>query len=387
MARGAQPIRLPQKLRWYHVVLPLLAIVLPLALLRLGQQPAAIRLEGEQWVADKGEYAGATACRDCHGAIVDQQLASSHAQTIRDLARESPRAPVDSNQPVTDPLTGARYSVRKTSGGAEIAVDVGGTTAAQKLQYEFGSGTHAYGYLFRGADQTWVDARLNYYQKVHSWGFTSTQDKPERHLLSQPLGRPQQPAAVARCFSCHSTVVRADGLEASSPDGAGLRVRPDRSTLNITCEACHGPRAQHARERRSAASASEPSHMSADQINVLCGRCHGLSNIDQAHPVIARFQPWGLARSRCFLASGGKLSCLSCHDPHTNARRDAAFYEAKCLSCHTQSQTSAEKVTTCPVNQKTGCVSCHMPSDSKSMKHVTFVDHRIRVVTQQQGAR
>lgn len=373
-------IRLPARFRWYHVVLPLLVLLLPLALLQLGQTSTPIRLDGAQWMRDTGEYAGAESCRKCHAALVEQQLASSHAQTVRDLSREPARAAIDTGQSVSDPLTGARYFVRRAAGGPELAVEVGGSTVAQKLGYEFGSGTHAFGYLSRSDDGTWIDARLNYFQKIHAWGFTSTQEKPERHLLTQPLGRPQKPAAVARCLSCHSTQLQADGVEQSPPDGSGLRVRPDRSVLNITCEACHGPRAKHVRDWQSGGASPGTAPPSADQMNEMCGRCHGLSNIDQAHPVIARFQPWGLSQSRCFRASAGKLSCASCHDPHANAQRDAAFYEAKCLSCHTRQPQAQTLVTTCPVNPRAGCVGCHMPKDSKSMPHVTFVDHRIRVV-------
>ncbi len=383
-------VRFARRFRWYHFLIPAGVLLLPVLLFFLlqgGSTPPAVRFEGGRWVRDDGEYAGVEACRECHASIVEQQLASSHAQTIRPLDREAPRAPLQPEQPVIDPLTGARYSVRPAGAGAEIAVVLGSESVSQKLDYEFGSGVHAYGYLSRGSDGTWIDARLNYYDKIRGWDFTSTQEDAEPHLVRQPLGRPQKPADVVRCFACHSTVVRADGLERSPEDGSGLRVRPDKSLLNVTCESCHGPRARHVRERREGQPVVTPAARSADQLNEVCGRCHGLSNIDQAHPVIARFQPWGLAQSRCFRASSGKLSCTSCHDPHSNARRDAAFYDAKCLGCHSRAQDPRPNLTTCPVNTRSGCVGCHMPSDSKSMPHVTFVDHRIRVVRKSEADR
>lgn len=377
---AVDPVVRPRpRLRWYTVLLPLLVVALPVLLLRLLDTPPAIKLEANQWVKDEGQYAGAEACRECHATIVDQQLASSHANTVRSLAHEKSRAPFEGDLTVPDPYTGVQYSVRKKGSDAEIVLTSGNQTASQKLDYEFGSGIHAFGYLGKLDDLEWLDARLNYYTEVKKWDFTSSQDKPNQSLITQPLGRVQKADAATRCFACHSTVVRAHGLEKAA-DGSQLRVRPDKSVLNVTCEGCHGPYGKHVQARK-AGQQDPPAHTwSGDEMNQVCGRCHGLTDIDAAHPVIARFQPWGLGESKCFRASAGKLTCSSCHDPHADAQRDEAFYVQKCLSCHTPKPDSHEKVVACPVNKTTGCVGCHMPRDSKSMLHTTFTDHRIRVL-------
>jgi len=380
MAQVVRPQRAPlyQRVRWYHLVVPLALAFLPAVLWNLAEQPRAVRLEGERWVPDTGRYAGAEACRPCHGAIVEAQLAGSHARTLRDLSREKPRGDFQQPKDVVDPFTGARYRVRKQGGSHEITINSRGMEANQKIHYEFGSGVHAFGYLGKIDEKTWLDARLNYYPKV-GWDFTSGQDQPHTYLLEQPLGKPLNGDAVLRCFSCHSTVVRADGVGKSPPDGSGLRVRPDKSVLGITCESCHGPQAEHARNPRPKALGGLGEDWSARNMNRICGRCHGISNISPSHPVIARFQPWGLEQSRCFQESDGKLSCTSCHDPHHDARRDEAFYVARCQSCHTGSAGATAK-TVCKINRRTGCVTCHMPRDTRSMLHVSLTDHRIRVV-------
>lgn len=366
-------------MRWYYLVIPLLGILLPVLLSRLAEPSYAVRREVGEWVRDPGDYAGAEACRGCHSAIVEQQLASNHARTVRDLSHQSPLAPFGTGQAVTDPLTGARYTMEKSrTGRPQLTLTVGDQRAEQELAYEFGSGAHAHGYLARIDRGQWVDTRLNYYTGIGAWDFTSSQDKPNAYLTTQPLGRPQTEAQATECFICHSTVVRVQG-KGTVPDGIQTRLRPDRSVIGVTCESCHGPRGQHVRERRSGQAVATPPSLSADEINRMCGRCHGLSNVNPAHPVIARFQPWGLDLSRCFRASSGRLSCLTCHDPHTNAEHSPAFYEAKCLSCHSGSSEAAKTV--CPVNRKNGCVRCHMPADSKSMLHMSLTDHRIRIVT------
>jgi hypothetical protein len=342
----------------------------------LAQPPPAVHLVNGEWVVDRGEYVGVDACRDCHAGIVEQQLASSHANTIRSLRREKPRARFDTGQSVTDPLTGTAYAMTAAGGVPTLELTQGNLKATQRLEYEFGSGAHAHGYLLRDGGQ-WIDARLNYHEKIGGWDFASGQEKAQGYLTKNPMGRPQGAADIAKCFMCHSTVLRAEGAGKEPRDGSQLRVRPERSVLNVTCEGCHGPMGQHVRDRRAGKAVELKAGWTADETNQRCGRCHGINNVNPAHPVIARFQPWGLSQSECFLRSQGRLSCSTCHDPHENVRKDVVFYEKKCLSCHTP-QTAGQQP--CPVNPRQGCVGCHMPADSQSMLHITFTDHRIRVI-------
>lgn len=362
----------------FRYILPPAGLILLLAWVWiLIHQPVTVQLVEGQVVRDPGRYAGADSCRSCHAEVVHQQSASNHAQTIRDLRREKPRAPFTTGQEVLDPLTGVRYSARQQGQEYHLAVESGTLKASQRLDWEFGAGFHAQGYLMRMEDGTWIDARLNYYGQLARWDFTSSQDKPQKYLLDQPLGKPRTPDEALGCFACHGTVIKAD-----PPSGktAAWTVRPERSVLNVTCESCHGPRAEHVKLARSGRLKGPEQTWTADEMNRVCGRCHGLTGIEAAHPVIARFQPWGLSKSRCFQASSGRLSCATCHDSHGNAERKSAFYEAKCLGCHTAPAQQA-----CPVNKTSGCVGCHMPADSKSFRNVTFTDHRIRVLAGQQG--
>jgi hypothetical protein len=266
-----------------------------------------------------------------------------------------------------------------------LKVSQGQLRASEPMAYEFGSRNLATGYLIRLGDHDWVDARLNYYSKLGLWDFTSSQDKPNAYLQQQPLGRPSGSREASRCFACHTTLLRAHGVGKQPLDGSQLKLRPEKSILGITCEACHGPRAEHATLRKSGMPVDRPGKMSADEINVLCGRCHGLDNISPSHPIIERFQPLRLSQSRCFRAASGRLSCNTCHDPHADAVREPAYYEAICKSCHGGPQSSSPP-TLCPVNSKDRCVSCHMPAEPGAMKHIVFVDHRIRLPEKRQVA-
>ncbi|MFN3648494.1 MAG: multiheme c-type cytochrome [Armatimonadota bacterium] len=368
------------------------AIVLLLALLAAAYRfvewsppPPAVRRAATGWEPVHGRFAGSESCRECHQEIYDRQAESAHALTLRSLKATEPRSPVGNGQGVVDPDTGARYEMVRDGSRCAISVQRAGAEARQPLDFEFGSGRRAFAYLGKTGDHEYLDARLNYYRKIGRWDFTSGQEKPLPTLLEQPLGRPLGPADTALCFSCHTTVLRATGVEQAGTPSSQVRLDLARSELGIRCERCHGPRQEHVRLFRAGAVPARPEKRSAVQINELCGECHTAPDVGPGHEGMARFQPLGLARSECFKQSAGRLSCLSCHDPHSNAREDEAYYVSRCLSCHTPTAPASKPRGStgkpCPVNPKEACVSCHMPRDSSSMLHITFTDHWIRVPT------
>jgi hypothetical protein len=78
---------------------------------------------------------------------------------------------------------------------------------------------------------------------------------------------------------------------------------------------------------------------------------------------------------------------VACHDPHVPLVREAASYDARCLSCHVPAASGAAPAKptndrpgrACPVARES-CVTCHMPKYEAPGMHHEFTDHRIRIV-------
>ena len=76
----------------------------------------------------------------------------------------------------------------------------------------------------------------------------------------------------------------------------------------------------------------------------LCGQCHRMpesiapDRLKRYPNSVVRFQPVGLLQSRCYLDSGGTLSCTSCHDPHEPVHgRPDGWQIDSCRDCHSGS--------------------------------------------------
>jgi hypothetical protein len=136
----------------------------------------------------------------------------------------------------------------------------------------------------------------------------------------------------------------------------------------------------------------------AERVTALCAGCHSPKGaaVDHDDPKAIRFQGTTLTWSRCYTESRGSLTCTTCHDPHRDAETSHAYYEAKCLSCHSPTAPSPAPTEVddgtrpiappesmprvpCPVSPSGGCVDCHMPTRGGIIPHTSFTDHEIRV--------
>jgi Tfp pilus assembly protein PilF len=81
--------------------------------------------------------------------------------------------------------------------------------------------------------------------------------------------------------------------------------------------------------------------------------------------------------SKCYLGSGGKLGCTTCHDPHEKASVETRTerYRAACLKCH---NCTSPVATRAALGAPDNCTACHMPRfTAKDIAHAATTDHRI----------
>jgi tetratricopeptide (TPR) repeat protein len=87
-----------------------------------------------------------------------------------------------------------------------------------------------------------------------------------------------------------------------------------------------------------------------------------------------------MQQSRCFKASGGKMGCISCHDPHVMPAEDerVRWYRQGCLNCHEETSCHLSVAQRRKQNAADSCIDCHMPrNDSSNIAHASITDHRV----------
>ncbi len=236
----------------------------------------------------------------------------------------------------------------------------------QKAQWAFGAGDKAVTFVDQTGEDTIAEHGLSYYTATKSMGITpghsDTTDIVYRTFDS--LG------TALRCFRCHST-----GPVTLAAD---YKVAP--SELGVRCESCHGPGSAHIKQPGAPGTIQNPKRLTATELNRLCGACHRQASdldheTDWTNAWNVRHQPSYLHRAACFRNSNGRLSCLTCHDPHGPLNKTASSYDARCVSCHKSVIHKAAVASR-------SCVNCHMPQVRTSAT-LEFTNHWIGIYAQQ----
>jgi hypothetical protein len=346
--------------------------------------------DGGRFVGDP--YVGFQVCAECHPGEAALHSRSGHAQTLRPASRRGLSRRLDGTSAADPEAPGVHWSYRFRDGHLFI-----GRRTSEKIEeciaeYAFGSGHHATTFVsvIDAAIPAILEHRLTYFTREGALGLTPGHDaKPPPPGLT-PYGGVPPPPDTLKCFACHATQLSAHGDQ-----------RIDEGTMipNVSCERCHGPGRAHVAAARRNAPESElslsfgPDRWTAAELLRFCGECHRHpagprpDQIREGDPTLARFQPIGLALSKCYRESGGKLSCVTCHDPHARASSNRARYDAICLNCHGGLNAATEPATpprepaaVCPASPRARCVECHMPRVGvDGGQHVLLSDHWIRV--------
>jgi Flp pilus assembly protein TadD len=306
--------------------------------------------------------------------------------------------------------TGLRYRMFRRDGkffmrqsiadghGKDSAVD------ERELLWVVGSAHHSRAYLV-SVDGKLFQAPACWYTKDAVWdlcpGYESNND-----YFSREIGR--------TCVFCHNARMTL------LPGARNAYVTP--IPHGIDCERCHGPGENHVAKwarGETPTGAGDPAivnprRLSAELRMQICFQCHlgdskatervarketTLEDWRPGRPITEAMLPYrfsettphdyGLSAqadrlllSRCFRESGGRLECVTCHNPHVTvyrADRPADFFTAKCAGCHAgeacKAPPSARRATSPPDD----CVACHMrKAEPDDHRYAVFTDHWIR---------
>lgn len=260
----------------------------------------------------------------------------------------------------------------------------------RKVDWIIGSGNHARTYVYQVPSGELYQLPLGWYTATREWRMSPGFDRTDHEGVTRRVRH--------ECMFCHNAYPalaeeklvhwRSQSFPAQLPEGIG-------------CQRCHGPGAKHV-ETRTRDTIVNPARIGTKLRNDICYECHmqptvimpGLRKFgrdiysyrpgqpladyavrvdvdEEQQPRGERFEinhhPYRLEQSRCFTESEGRLSCLTCHDPHRKVT-DPAHFRKACMSCHATPHRATED-----------CVACHMPKRRpQDVVHTVMTDHLIR---------
>ena len=315
-------------------------------------------------------FVGNDACAPCHPSEFDRHRHGRHAQTLRMASRQSlgPLSPPIGKIPGTDFVLAERDA-------AFVIAAPDQSDSVAPLKYALGSGKTGMTYVFPVENEKLVEAHMSYFPPKKKWYITPGQER----IPADVIGSVHPKADGQKCLLCHAVTLPPESLTV------------EKRFFGVGCESCHGSGGTHVAAMhagtKGAIGMEKMGRWPATRLNALCGKCHGtLADAQAAHKLDAtnRLQAYGLMQSQCYQQSHDTLSCVTCHEPHTDVVTRPKTYEAVCLTCHSASGSHpapAAEGKPCPINPKEGCIGCHMPL-RQAIPHTqlpTFMaDHYIR---------
>jgi hypothetical protein len=357
----------------------------------------------------QAEYVGAEVCANCHRPIYDSFKKTDMGRSMSMVSGELPSVPAGHTITVWNERLKRYFDVRSTPTGvyqSEYQKAPDGSEIfrnMQKLAYAIGSGRNGTSYLVT-RDGYLYEAPLSFYAKTSSWELS-----PGFEIADLAFNRPALPG----CLTCHS------GLARPTAPGLGSYANPPFKELAIGCENCHGPGSLHVAQHSGqiTARANTPSIVNPGRLDPwladnICMSCHqglalrvlqpGKSYADYRpgtpldnvmaifaapldpkrgsapiSPLLEHFSLMSL--SKCYTGAKGRMSCLTCHDPHLQPTTNSVeYYRQKCLTCHSEQSCRLplhDRQLKTPADD---CQGCHMPKQPVTgIAHSTLTSHRI----------
>lgn len=343
-----------------------------------------MRVRGSGWWPTKGqpsreEYTGPDACTECHELKAETAESTSmlHAAT-----HASDSKSLREHDHLSLQIGPYGYQLVTTAEKSTLTVSNATTSFSANLLWALGSGHMGQTFIYQQGAK-FYESHLSFYNASQTLDITPGQSRSVPANLEDAAGRAIPPNEARLCLGCHTTA-----------STTRSQFDPSAAYLGVTCEACHGPGAQHiaaARaktEKRGSGLIFNPAQLARVDSVDFCGACHRTwqdvvsGQMVGAGTFNVRFAPYRLENSKCWAEGDARITCMACHDPHKPLSHDVASYDANCLACHASSSTQKKSANlpgaACPVATK-NCVTCHMPKVEPPNLHSTFTDHWIRI--------
>lgn len=220
-----------------------------------------------------------------------------------------------------------------------------------------GSGNHAITYAHRTAQGRLFELPLTWYAKLSAYAMSPGYDRADHFDFRREISE--------ACLFCHSNgrEPTAIGCERCHGSTAAHLAKPGRGNVLVSksveiCLPCH----LETSSNRFMDSLRRPGR---DAFSHQPGEPLADYKLYFAPPADDRFEinhaGYRMLQSRCFRESAGRMTCVTCHDPHS-----ARVKAGACQQCHAKPHNTAD------------CTPCHLPKRvTADAIHASMTDHRI----------
>ncbi len=357
------------------------------------------------------DFVGNKACAPCHAGIYRAYMRTPMAQSSGNVGTEElpafaltketfDRAEFRDARGAFSYKVAPDYRFEFTQRGVSQPI-----AGVRSLPYFIGSGAAARTFLIAdletGDGGFLFESPVTYYRQSASWKASPGFEDLDYPYLTRPI--------APGCLQCH-----ASNIQAKTGTLNGYATPPFLEN-GVSCERCHGAGGTHIAAYSinrttpvgQGAKMVNPAKLPPAARDSICAQCHlsGEVRVSRAGKQETALTAGGLladdltvfvragspselrvtshvenlAQSACKRASGDKMWCGSCHDPHTppEPAQKVAYFRNKCLSCHQTKDCHAAQETR--LANSDNCTQCHMPrGPANDIQHVVFTDHSIR---------